>query len=125
MKQPVYQLTEQIIGCAIEVHRHLGPGMLESAYQKCLGHELTLNSISFKAEVPMPVRYKDKLMDCGYRLDFLIENQVIVELKSVDKVLPVHHAQLLSYMRLAEVNIGLLINFNVKRLVDGIKRMKL
>jgi GxxExxY protein len=124
MKQPVNQLTEQIIGCAIEVHRHLGPGMLESAYQKCLEHELSLKSISFTAEVPMPVRYKGELMDCGYRLDFLIENQVIVELKSVEKILPVHHAQLLSYMRMAGVNIGLLINFNVKRLIDGIKRMK-
>ena len=94
-------LTEKIIGCAIEVHRALGPGLLESAYQRCLAHEMTVQGLGYEAEKPIPVVYKGLQLDCGYRIDFLVEKEVVVELKSVDKVAGIHHAQLLTYMRLA------------------------
>jgi GxxExxY protein len=118
-------LTEKVIGCAIEIHRTLGPGVLESAYQQALGHELQLNGIAYQAEVPLPVEYKNVHLDCGYRMDLVIEGGVIVESKSVDELKGVHTAQLLTYLKLSDIRTGLLINFNVKRLVDGIKRLKL
>jgi len=107
------KLTEKIIGCAIEVHRNLGPGLLESTYENCLAHELFLNNISFKKQMAMPVNYKNINLDCGYRLDLLIENKVIIELKSVKTLTKIDEAQLLTYMRLANIQTGLLMNFNV------------
>jgi GxxExxY protein len=118
-------LTRKVIGCAIEVHRHLGPGLLESAYHQCLAHELTLNQIPFKIELPIPIVYKGLNLDCGYRLDLLIDDKIILELKSVTQVLPIHEAQLLTYMKLSKINLGLLINFNQKILKDGIHRFVL
>ena len=115
-------LTERVIGCAIEVHRTLGPGLLESTYEQCLAHELALNSIPFRLQVPMPVEYKGVFLECGYRIDILVDGQVVLELKSVERLAGIHEAQLLTYMRLAKLERGLLINFNVGRLVDGIKR---
>ena len=116
------ELSNRVIGCAIEVHRTLGPGLLESAYRQCLAHELSLASIPFRMEVPLPVRYKDVLLDCGYRMDLLIASDLLIELKSVESLLPIHQAQVLSYLRLANIPIGLLINFNVVKLAHGIKR---
>ncbi len=118
-------LSNRVIGCAIEVHRHLGPGLLESAYEQCLAHELSRNNIGFQLQLAQPVRYKDILLDCGYRIDVLVENQIIIELKSVEKLLGIHEAQLLTYMKLAEIKIGLLMNFNVTKLKEGIKRFVL
>lgn len=118
-------LTEKVIGCAIEVHRALGPGLLESAYQQCLAHELKLNGIPFQAEYPVPVEYKGIQLDCGYRLDLLVDGRLILELKSIDAITGIHEAQLLTYMKMTRIQTGLLINFNVGRLVDGIKRFKL
>jgi GxxExxY protein len=115
-------LTESIIGAAIEVHRVLGPGLLESAYEECLCHELTSSNIAFQRQVPLPVRYKGMLLDCGYRLDLVVSEQVVLELKSVEKIGPIHEAQLLSYLKLGCYKIGLLINFNVPLLKDGIVR---
>ena len=115
-------LTERIIGCAIEVHRSLGPGLLESTYEQCLAHELTLNSTPFRLQVPVPVEYKGVRLECGYRIDILVDGQVVLELKSVERLAGIHEAQLLTYTRLAKLERGLLINFNVGRLVDGIKR---
>lgn len=114
-----------VIGCAIEVHRGLGPGLLESAYQSCLAYELSSSSISFKLEHPMPVEYKEVKLDCGYRLDLLVEGCLILELKAVSQVQDIHRAQILTYMKLAKVSTGLLINFNVGRLVEGIQRFKI
>lgn len=114
--------TREIIGLAIEVHRHLGPGLLESTYQNCLAHELKLNGINYEAETAVPVNYKGCMLDCGYRVDLLVDNRLIIELKSVEKVSPIHKAQILTYMKLASIPTGLLINFNVKRLVDGVER---
>ena len=116
------QTTEKIIGAAIEVHRAVGPGLLESAYEECLCHELSLRQISFQRQVPLPVRYKGVQLDCGYRLDLLVVNQVVVELKAVEKLEPIHEAQLLSYLKLGSHKIGLLINFHVPLLKDGIIR---
>lgn len=116
------KVTEKIIGAAIEVHRALGPGLLESAYRACLTHELSLRQIRFRTEVPLSVSYKGNHLDCGYRLDFLVEDEVVVEIKSVDDISAVHEAQLLSYMRLGGWGLGLLINFNVELLKDGIRR---
>lgn len=118
-------LTEKIIGAAIEVHRKLGPGLLESAYQECLCYELVQNNLNFKREIPMPIVYKEIKLDHGYRLDLLVEDNVVVELKSLDALLDVHTAQILTYMRLGEYSTGLLINFNVSLLKNGIKRFKL
>lgn len=112
-------LTEEIIGAAIEVHRHLGPGLLESAYEECLCRELTLRSIPFLRQVELPVVYKDVKLDCGYRIDVLINDLVIVELKCVEKVLPVHEAQLLTYMKLARKEVGLIFNFYTDVLTRG------
>jgi len=118
-------LTEKIIGASIEVHRVLGPGLLESAYEECLCHELRLGGITFTRQQPLPVVYKGMHLDCGYRLDVVVEGQVIVELKTVDHLLPIHEAQLLTYLRLAGIHTGLLLNFNVPALRQGIKRMVL
>lgn len=116
-------LTEKIIGAAIEVHKTLGPGLLESAYEGCLAHELSLAGTSFDRQVPLSVSYKSLLLDCGYRLDFLIEKMVVLELKAVEGLQPIHEAQLLTYLKLGGWPIGLLINFNVPVLKNGIKRM--
>jgi len=118
-------LTSDVIGCMIEVHRALGPGLLESTYQQCLARELELNEIPFQMEQPLPIEYKGVNLDCGYRIDLLIKDKVIVELKSVDTIKDIHKAQLLTYMKLAGIDTGLLVNFNVEFLRDGIKRFKL
>jgi GxxExxY protein len=115
-------LTQEILGAAIEVHRELGPDLLESACEECLCHELNLRGLSFQRQVPLPVQYKGLKLDCGYRLDVLVENAVILELKSVEKVLPVHEAQLLTYLKLTGKRVGLIIDFNVAVLKDGIVR---
>jgi GxxExxY protein len=119
------ELSRSVIGCALEVHRNLGPGLLESTYRQCLACELSHAGILFQVEVSLPVRYKDILLDCGYRIDLLVRGELIVEIKSVEALLPIHQAQILTYMRLANVPIGLLINFNVTRLQTGIKRFVL
>ena len=119
------ELSRRVIGCAIEVHRNLGPGLLESTYCQCLAYELSHAHLPFQMEVALPVRYKDVLLDCGYRIDLLVSADLIVEVKSVETILPIHQAQLLTYMRLAKIPIGLLINFNVTKLQNGIKRFVL
>lgn len=119
----INDLSHAVIGAAIEVHKQLGPGLLENAYLKCLERELTLREIHFEAEHPLPVVYKEARVECGYRLDFWIERRLVVELKAVESIHPIHEAQLLTYLRLTECEVGLLINFNVPRLTDGIKRM--
>ncbi|MDA8189510.1 MAG: GxxExxY protein [Dehalococcoidales bacterium] len=116
------EITEAILGAAIEVHRALGPGLLESTYEECLCHELALRGLTFKRQIDLPVDYKGIRLDCGYRLDVVVEDAVIVELKSVEKLVPVHEAQLLTYLRLSGKKVGLLINFNVAVLKDGIVR---
>lgn len=118
-------LSNRIIGCALEVHKHLGPGLLESTYEQCFAHELKIANLPFALQYPLPVTYKGIKLDCGYRVDLLVDDSIIVELKSVDKILPIHAAQLLTYMKLSDVSIGLLMNFNVKYMKDGIKRMVL
>lgn len=119
------QLTEQIIGAAIEVHRALGPGLLEFAYEECFCHELALRGLRFQRQVAVPVRYKGVNLDCGYKLDVLVEDSVIVELKSVEELSGIHEAQLLTYMKITGIPVGLLINFNVAILTKGIKRKAL
>ena len=115
-------LTDKIIGAAIEVHRILGPGLLESSYQVCLEHESTLRQLLFGRQVELPLNYKGINLDAGYRIDFIFDKRVIVEIKAVEKVIPVHEAQLLTYMRLTGTRVGLLINFNVPALKHGIYR---
>ena len=117
------ELTDKIIGAAIEVHRHLGPGLLESAYQECLCYELSRMGLAFTREVHLPLSYKGLQLDCSYRIDLLVEDAVLVELKSIEQILPIHSAQLLTYLRAAHKQIGLLINFNVLVLKDGIRRV--
>ena len=119
------ELSNKVIGCAIEVHRNLGPGLLESTYEQCLAHELKIREIPFKLQHPLPVKYKGIKLDCGYRIDLLVDNNLIVELKSVDNLLPIHQAQLLTYMKLSGIKVGLLMNFNVEYIKKGIKRMVL
>ena len=119
------ELSRQVIGCAIEVHRNLGPGLLESTYRQCLACELSHEKIQFQMEVPLPVRYKEMLLDCGYRIDLVVSGDLIVEIKSVETLLPIHQAQILTYMRLAKIPVGLLINFNLTKLQSGIKRFVL
>jgi GxxExxY protein len=116
-------LTEQIIGALIEVHRVLGPGLLESAYQACSAQELFLRQIPFEQEKTLPVEYKGVRVDCGYGLDFIVAGKVVVELKTVESLQPVHEAQLITYLRLTGCKVGLLVNFNVPILKRGIKRM--
>ncbi len=118
-------LSGKVIHCALEVHRALGPGLLESAYQQCVARELTLRQISFQREAPVAISYKGLYLECGYRLDFLLDNKLILELKSVDALSNLHEAQVLTYMRLAGVKVGLLINFNVPVLKVGIRRLVL
>lgn len=115
-------ITEKIIGCAIEVHKNLGPGLLESAYEECLFYELQQSGFHVKKQVPLPLVYKNIKLDAGYRIDLLVDNKVIVEIKSIDAIAEIHKAQLMTYMKLADIKIGLLLNFNVTRLKDGIIR---
>jgi len=121
MKREFSELSHRVIGCAIEVHRALGPGLLESTYQQCFARELDLNGIAFRLEHPLPVEYKGVRLDCGYRIDVLVEDQIIVELKAVEELKGIHEAQLLTYMKLSGIKQGFLINFNVERLKDGLK----
>ncbi len=116
------QITEKIIGCAIEVHKQLGPGLLESAYEECLYYELQNAGLNVKKQLALPLVYKEIKLDAGYRIDLLVENKVVVEIKSVDAIADIHKAQLMTYMKLANIKIGLLINFNVTKLKDGIVR---
>ena len=118
-------LTQRIIDFAIEVHRQLGPGLLESAYEECLCHELREAAIAFRRQVPLPVVYKEIRLDCGYRIDLIVEEAVILELKTVERLIPIHEAQLLTYLRLSGLRTGLLLNFNSPALKDGIRRMVL
>ena len=118
-------LTGKIIGAAIEVHRALGPGLLESAYEACLIYELRLKRLKVESQKPLPVFYKDVMLDCGYRLDLVVDDQVIVEIKSVISFAAIHETQLLSYLKLSEYKVGLLINFNMKILKDGIRRFRI
>lgn len=119
------ELTERIISAAIEVHKCLGPGLLESAYEQCLCHELHFRGIKFQRQKPLPLEYKGINLDCGYRLDILVERQIVIELKTVEKILPVHQAQLLTYLKLWPAKVGLILNFQEARLKDGICRMVL
>lgn len=119
----INELTEIIIGAAIEVHRHLGPGLLESTYEECLCQEFTLCNIPFERQKPLPVEYKGIKLDCGYRLDIIVENSVIIEIKSINQIEAIHNAQLLTYLKLLDLKMGLLINFNVSILKNGIKRI--
>lgn len=116
-------MTESIIGAAIQVHRALGPGLLESTYEVCLIHELGKRGLKVEKQVPIPVVYDTVRLDAGYRIDLLVEDEVIVELKAVDTLHPIHEAQLISYLKLSNKKIGLLINFNVKLLKNGVKRI--
>ena len=116
-------LSNKIIGAAIEVHKNLGPGLLESAYEECLCFELKANNIQFERQKELPVIYKENKLNCNYRIDLLIENKVIVELKSVNKIESIFDAQVITYLKLANIKLGLLINFNVALLKDGIKRI--
>ena len=118
-------LTEKIIGCAIEVHRWLGPGLLESAYAGCLSYELEQAQLEFQTELALPIIYKGVKLDCGYRLDLVVEKQVIIELKTVDRLLPIHEAQLLTYLKLSQIRTGLLLNFNSAVLREGLRRLVL
>ena len=122
LRKTLNDLTKSVIGAAIEVHRALGPGLLESACEICLCRELNLREIQFRRQVPIPVGYKGVKLDCGYRSDVIIEDSLLLELKAVDALLPIHEAQLLSYLKLTGLNVGLLINFNVELLRDGIRR---
>ena len=117
------QISHRIIGAAIEVHRHLGPGLLESAYQSCLAFELKQLGLKVEEQKPLPVVYKQVKLDCGYRLDLVVEDEIVVEVKAVEKLVPVHEAQLLSYLRLAKKRVGLLMNFHVPVLKNGLKRI--
>lgn len=123
--QEVNKTTEALIGAAIEVHKYLGPGLLESAYEECLCHELSLRNIPFKRQVLLPVVYKGTKLDCGYRIDLLVNDEVVVELKATESISPIHEAQVLTYMRLGDWKVGLILNFNVPILVKGVKRLVL
>jgi GxxExxY protein len=125
MKMEFDPLSNRVIGCALEVHRNLGPGLLESTYEQCLAYELSQSGIPFKFQHPLPVKYKGIELDCGYRIDLLVNDELMVELKSVDTLLEIHKAQLMTYMKLSGLKVGLLINFNVEILKTGIKRFVL
>ncbi len=124
MNRELDSVTGDIIGAAIDVHRVLGPGLLESAYEACLSHELRLRQLNVEQQKPLPIFYKGVTLDCGYRVDIVVENQVIIEIKSVVGLAPIHEAQLLSYLKMSGYKIGLLINFNVKMLKDGVRRIR-
>ena len=119
----INKLSSKVIGAAIEVHKTLGPGLLESAYEECLCYELSLQGLSFERQKPLAVTYKEKLLDCGYRLDIVVEKKIILELKSCEKIEPIHKAQLLTYLRLSGINLGLILNFNVPVMRNGIARV--
>ena len=123
-KEDLSSVSGKVIGAAIEIHQALGVGLLESAYEACLLYELRLRKLKVESQKAMPVVYKDVMLDCGYRLDLVVEDQVIVEIKSVSSLTPIHEAQLLSYLKLSNYKIGLLINFNVRILKEGIRRLK-
>jgi len=122
-KEEANRLSRAILGAAIEVHRHLGPGLLESAYETCLAHELSVRHIPFERQKGLPLRYKGVTLDCGYRLDLLVGGLVIVELKAVDTILGIHEAQLLTYLRITGLWLGMLLNFNERVLKYGIRRI--
>ena len=117
------QLSNKIIGLAIEVHRNLGPGLLESVYQQCLAYELSNANIKFELEKPIPVKYKNININCAFRADLIVDDRIILELKTVEKILPIHEAQLLTYLKLTGIKLGIILNFNVLLLKNGIKRM--
>lgn len=123
MADRLNSITEKIIGCAISVHRGLGPGLLESAYEECLCYELSQIGLRFMRQVPLPVTYKDVKLDCGYRMEIVVEDSVIVEIKAVERIIPVFEAQLLSYLKLSGIRVGLLMNFHVPVLKSGLKRL--
>jgi GxxExxY protein len=122
-KEELNKITEKIIGAAVAVHRELGPGLLESAYEACLAYELTQSGLSVERQKGLPMKYREVVLDCGYRMDLLVEDSVVVEVKAIENMLPVHEAQLLSYLRMSGHKVGLLINFNVRTLVAGIRRV--
>jgi len=122
MNEMLNRLSGVVIGRAIVVHKQLGPGLLESAYEECLAHELKMVALKFERQKPVPLRYKTVSLECGYRVDFLIEDQLVVEIKSVDALIPIFDAQILTYMRLADKPLGLLMNFNAQTLKDGLRR---
>ena len=121
MKRSFSELSHRVIGCALEVHRVLGPGLLESTYQQCLAKELEIKGVPYRREYALPVEYKGMRIDCGYRVDLMIGDELIVELKAAEATKKIHEAQLLTYMRIAGIRHGLLINFNLQRLKDGLK----
>ena len=116
------KLTERVLGAAIAVHKHLGPGLLESVYEACLCREFDIQGIVYKRQVPLPIEYKGVHLDAGYRMDLVVEDQIVLELKSVEELLPIHEAQLMTYLRLSGMKIGFLMNFNVAVLKNGVKR---
>jgi len=116
------QLSHAVIGCAMRVHSAFGPGLLESVYEECPARELEAEGMAFRRQMPIPLRYRDATLDCAFRLDLLVEGRVVVEIKAVDQILPIHESQLLTYLRLTQKPLGLLINFNVRHLRDGIRR---
>ncbi len=122
LEKEVNKVTEAVIGCAIEVHRELGPGLLESAYETCLCRELAISKMAFECQRPIPLVYKGVRLDCGYRADLVVAKSVLVEVKAVDQLNTIHDAQLLSYLKLSGLKVGLLINFNVRVLIHGIRR---
>jgi GxxExxY protein len=119
----INKLSSKIIGAAIEVHKALGPGLLESAYEECMCYELDTKGLSFERQRSLPIVYKGKRLDCGYRLDIVVENSIVLELKSCEKIEPIHKAQLLTYLKLSGLNLGLLLNFNVSVMREGITRI--
>jgi GxxExxY protein len=118
-------LTSRVIGLGIEVHRHLGPGLLESAYEECLAHELTEAGLQFRRQAELPIIYKSVRLDCGYRMDLVVEDALILELESTEKILPLHEAQMPTYLRLSRIRYGLIMNFNTPVLKDGLRRIVL
>ena len=116
------ELTRVVIGAAIDIHRNLSPGLLEAVYEECLAKEFTLRNIPFERQKPIPLVYKDLKLECGYRLDFLIDHRLVLEIKSIESIAPIHDSVMLTYLRLSETHLGLLINFNVPALKDGIRR---
>jgi len=121
----INKLTGTVIGCAIEVHKTLGPGLLESVYEGCLCHELKMKELPFERQKPLPIFYKGMRLDCGYRLDIVVDKRLIVEIKACEEILPIHEAQILTYLKLSGISTGLLINFNTPVLKNGIRRFKL
>jgi GxxExxY protein len=122
-REELDKITQSIIGAAIEVHKGLGPGLLESAYEACMIYELGVLGLKVESQKPLPLVYKRVRLDCGYRIDLLVEDKVIVEIKSVDQIMPIHHAQVISYLKLSGCKVGLLINFNEKLLKHGVHRI--